>query len=94
MKVETLLNLTTAAFRQKFREICPEDRLADLTPDSFAHLVGIFKAAFSECGTVALKAYLESCDELRDVLTTATGKVRFKMVCDKEYLTPLSRPTL
>jgi hypothetical protein len=94
VKVETLLNLTTAAFRQKFREICPEDRLADLTPDSFAHLVGIFKAAFSDCGTVALKAYLESCDEVRDVLTTDNGKVRFKMVCDKEYLTPFGWATV
>lgn len=88
MKVETLLNLATATFRQKFREICPEDQLADLTPDSFAHLVGIFKEAFSSCGTTALKAYLESCDEPRDTLTTVEGKVRFKMACEKEYLTP------
>lgn len=88
MKVETLLNLATAAFRQKFREICPEDHLADLSPDSFAHLVGVFKDAFSSCGTTALRSYLESCDEPRDTLTTVNGKVRFKMACDKEYLTP------
>lgn len=88
MKVATLLNLSIATFRQKFLEICPEEHLADLTPDSFAYLTGILKEAFSACGTAALKAYLESCDEPGDVLPTAAGKVRFKMACEKEYLTP------
>ena len=88
MKVATLLNLSIATFRQKFLEICPEESLADLTPDSFAHLAQILKVAFSACGTAALKAYLESCDEPGDVLPTEAGKVRFKMACEKEYLTP------
>lgn len=88
MKVETLLDLATTAFRRKFREICPEDRFADLTPDSFTRLVGIFKEAFSSCGTAALKAYLESCDEPRETFTQGDGKVRFKMISEKEYLTP------
>jgi len=94
MKVETLLNLTMTAFRQKFREICPEDSLADLSPHSFTHLVDIFKSAFSECGTAALKAYLESCDETDDVLPAPSGKVRFKMSSDKEYLTPFGWATV
>ena len=88
MKVASLLNLATTSFQQKFREICSEDTLSSLTPDSFAHLVDVLKAAFSACGTVALKAYLESCDESLDVLATPKGKVRFKMDCEKDYLTP------
>ena len=88
MKVETLLNLATTVFRQKLRENCPESSLPDLSPDAFNHLVQSFKLAFSACGTEALKAYLESCDEKSDVLTTSGGPVRFKMVCNKEFLTP------
>ena len=88
MKVETLLNLATSVFRQKLRENCPESSLPDLTPDTFNHLVQAFKVAFSSCGTEALKAYLESCDEKADVLTSPGGAVRFKMVCKKEFLTP------
>lgn len=94
MKVETLLDLATAAFRRKFREVCPEDRLADLTPDSFAQLVGFFKAAFSSCGTAALKAYLESSDEPGDTLATKAGLVRFKLASDKDYLTPFGWATV
>lgn len=88
MKVETLLNCAMAAFKQKFLEVCPEGPLPDLSPDSFAHLVQIFREAFSACGTTALKAYLESCDEKDDVLASPLGMVRFKMVSPKEFLTP------
>ncbi len=88
MKVETLLNHAMTAFKQKFLDICPEGPLPDLTPDSFAHLVQIFKESFSACGTTALKAYLESCDEKDDVLASSFGKVRFKMKSGKEFLTP------
>jgi hypothetical protein len=88
MKVETLLNCAMTAFKQKFLEVCPEGPLPDLTADSFAHLVQIFKESFSACGTTALKAYLESCDEKDDVLASPFGKVRFKMESPKEFLTP------
>ena len=88
MKVATLLNQATTVFRQKFQEICPDGPLPDLTPDSFTHLVSIFKEAFSACGTAALKAYLESCDARGDVLTSPLGAVRFKMKSEKEFLTP------
>jgi hypothetical protein len=88
MKVETLLNHAMTAFKQKFLEVCPEGPLPDLTPDSFAHLVQIFKESFSVCGTTALKAYLESCDEKDGVLASSFGKVRFKMESPKEFLTP------
>lgn len=88
MKVETLLNCAMAAFKQKFLEVCPEGPLPDLAPDSFAHLVQVFKVSFSACGTAALKAYLESCDEKVDVLASSYGKIRFKMVSHKEFLTP------
>ena len=88
MKIETLLNCAMTAFKQKFLEVCPEGPLPDLTPDSFAHWVQIFKEAFSACGTHALKAYLESCDEKDDVLASPFGKVRFKMESSKEFLTP------
>lgn len=88
MKVETLLNHAMTAFKQKFLEICPEGPLPDLTVDSFAHVVQIFKESFSACGTAALKAYLESCDEKGDVLACSFGKARFKMKSDKEFLTP------
>lgn len=88
MKVETLLNCAMSAFKQKFLEVCPEGPLPDLNPDSFARLVHIFKESFSACGTTALKAYLESCDEKVDVLASSFGKVRFKMDSPKEFLTP------
>jgi hypothetical protein len=88
MNVETLLNRAMTAFKQKFTEICPEGPLPDLTADSFAHLTRIFKESFSACGTSALKAYLESCDEKADVLFSPMGRVRFKMNSDKEFLTP------
>ena len=88
MKVETLLNLATVVFRQKFRENCPDSSLSNLSPDAFNHLVQAFKSAFSACGTEALKAYVESCDEKADVLASPGGPVRFKMVCNKEFLTP------
>ena len=88
MKVETLLNLATTVFRQKLRENCPESSLPDLTPAAFNHLVQAFKVAFSACGTEALKAYVESCDEKADALPSPGGAVRFKMVCKKEFLTP------
>ncbi len=88
MKVETLLNCAMAAFKQKFLEVCPGGPLPDLNPDSFAHLVQIFKESFSACGTTALKAYLESCDEKDNVLASPFGKVRYKMVNAKEFLTP------
>lgn len=77
-----------AAFKQKFLEMCPEGPLPDLTLDSFSHLTQIFKESFSACGTSALKAFLESCDEKDDVLVSSFGKVRFKMKSDKEFLTP------
>lgn len=88
MKVETLLNLATTVFRQKLRENCPESSLPDLTPAAFNRMVQAFKVAFSACGTEALKAYVESCDEKADVLASPGGAVRFKMVCKKEFLTP------
>jgi len=88
MNVATLLNHATTVFRQKFQEICPEGPLPELTPDSFSHLVEIFKETFSACGTAALKAYLESCDVKGGVLDSPFGKVRFKMSSDKEFLTP------
>ena len=88
MKGETLLNHAMTTFKQKFLEICPEGPLPDLSVDSFAHLVQIFKESFSACGTAALKAYLEACDETGDVLACSFGKVRFKMKSDKEFLTP------
>lgn len=74
MKVETLLNLATSIFRQKLRENCPESTLPDLTPDAFNHLVQAFKSAFSACGTQALQAYLESCDEKGFVLASPGGQ--------------------
>ena len=88
MKVATLLDLATTVFRQKLRENCPESSLPVLTPDAFNHLVQAFKSAFSACGTEALKAYVESCDEKAEVVASPGGPVRFKMVCKKEFLTP------
>lgn len=88
MKVETLLNLATAAFRQKFQEICPGSQFVELDPEAFSHVAGAFKQALSACGTAGLKAYLESFDETGDTLNTDMGRIRFKMVSEKEYLTP------
>lgn len=88
MKVETLMNVATNAFRQKFREICPDTVSADLTVDSFSELCRSFQVAFSASGSAALKGYLESFDEPRDVVFKDVKRTRFKKVSAKEFLTP------
>ena len=88
MKVETLLNVATNAFRQKFREICPDTVPLDLTADSFSALCRFFQAAFSASGTTALKTYLESFDQGLDVVFKDDALTRFKKVSAKEFLTP------
>jgi hypothetical protein len=88
VKVETLLNVATNAFRQKFREICPDTVPADLTADSFSALCRVFQTAFSTSGTKALKTYLESFDQERDVIFNDKALTRFKKVSAKEFLTP------
>lgn len=88
MKVETLLDVATVAFKQKFREICPADIASDLTSDCFSSLCQILQQAFSASGTTALKAYLESFDAQLDVIDKAGALTRFKKVSAKEFLTP------
>ena len=88
MKVETLLNVATNAFRQKFREICPDAVPAVLTADSFSALCRVFQAAFTASGTTALKTYLESFDQSLDVIFKDEALTRFKKVSAKEFLTP------
>ena len=88
MKVETLLNVATSAFRQKFLEICPDTVSLDLSPDAFSTLCRIFKDAFSASGTTALKTYLESFGQDRDVVFKDGALTRFKKVSTKEFLTP------
>lgn len=88
MKVETLLTVATNAFRQKFREICPETAPADLSADSFSTLCRVFQAAFTASGSAALKAYLESFEQAQDVVFRDDTLTRFKKVSTKEFLTP------
>lgn len=88
MLVEQMIESAMAEYKKNLLEHCSEAAESPLSPHSSARVVsGLHKAA-NAASMAALKVFVESKDDVRDVLQAGGECYRFKCVSGREILSP------
>lgn len=86
--VDTIIVVVLKRLRENLTGLLQKVEASGLTPETFAQLVGDLKQAFNDAALLAFQETVLRHEERGDVVEHGGRVHRFKLVSDKEWLTP------
>lgn len=88
MIVDQMIEAAVAEFKENLLECCKEVVELDLSPDTSSQVTSGIQRAGCAASRAALRVYVESKEEKRDVICVGQDLYRFKYVSGRDFLSP------
>lgn len=94
MNVETMIDAMCAEIKQNVNEFCSNTDLTQLTPQLAEQMSQALSGALAAGGVAGYRTFLRQYESGADTIAREGKTMRFKMVQEKQFMTPFGKMTL